>query len=576
MQGLLQENKKEFIRDIVAIAGLLLLPLFLYLPSFHFNFLFQWDDRIFFVSNPKLDLTLSNLIYYFTNPFQDLYTPLTMYSLMVDKALFGIDPLPCRIHNFLLHFLGSLFFYLTLRKYFKIPLLIAFFSVLLWAVHPQKVESVAWIAERKDVLSGALFFASYYFFLGSMKAKRVPILSSILAILAIMAKPSAIPLPGVMIVTYFAFYGKKGWNKEALKILFLPLFATLSLILYSSFVTAKTNPGVLETNILVPLHNIFWYPLRSILPTTHPFYPPLYLSEQLFGVVPLGVGMAILLLLGMIHCGWGKRKILASFLIIGGLMVPVLGLLKYTNFHYCDRYNYLVSAGVFTVIAMLGKSLAGKSPKNIRLITGLLAIGTIIFSVQTLYTIPHWKDSKTLFSVALNDTRPSNEQFYTNGAFTAIVNDDSAMLRKIAEKMEKDHKIYGKNSEKIRIRAKTYFLQSCIMKGDYAKAHPYYRELDKLIKKGVDLQLDSEYAKIFFRNMGMAAAVYRENKTALLYLEKYFTLQKTPSLIYYMTLALKAQLLHDGKLLEEALVNLVRLCPERDEYKKALENLRRK
>ena len=94
-----------------------------------------------------------------------------MYSLMVDKALFGIEPLPCRIHNFLLHFLGSIFFYLTLRKYFKIPLLIAFFSVLLWAVHPQKVESVAWIAERKDVLSGALFLASYYFFLGSMKAK---------------------------------------------------------------------------------------------------------------------------------------------------------------------------------------------------------------------------------------------------------------------------------------------------------------------------------------------------------------------------------------------------------------------
>ena len=392
-----------------------------------------------------------------------------------------------------------------------------------------------------------------------------------------MAKPSAIPLPGVMLVTYFAFYGKKGWNKEAFKILFLPLFAALFLILYSSFVTAKTNPGVLETNILIPLHNIFWYPLRSLLPTTHPFYPPLYLPEQLLGVVPLGVGMAILLLLGMIHCGWGKRKILASFLIIGGLMVPVLGLLKYTNFHYCDRYNYLVSAGVWAVVAILFKSLAGKKENRIRLAAYIFAVIGIIFAVQTIFFLPKWKDTKTLFSIALNDKYPPNPQFYCNGAWCAIVEQDADLLKKIGEKAEKNYKVYGAYSDQILGLSKFFYFQPYVMKGDYKSAYSYYKDLDERRKKGILPPLDAGTELFFCRSMAMTATLSGEKETALIYLERYFSKYKEESQLYYLNLVLKAQLLGDEKLLEKGLRGLVRLAPENPQYKEALFNfLKRK
>ena len=90
---------------IYAVLLILFLGL-VYYPSLSFPFLNGWDDGAFIVFNPRLAFTWDNLLYYGLEPFQELYTPLPMYSFMIDWTLFGLDPLGYRLHNLLLHFVG--------------------------------------------------------------------------------------------------------------------------------------------------------------------------------------------------------------------------------------------------------------------------------------------------------------------------------------------------------------------------------------------------------------------------------------------------------------------------------------
>jgi len=126
-----------------------------FIPSINYRFLPEWDDSHYLASQ-HLKLTLDNLRYWLTGTTQGLYTPVTSYSFMIDYNLFSHNPAGCRILNLLLH-CGSVLFLIVILKRLRVSPLIAAAAALLWAVYPQRIPSVVWIAERKDVL--AVFFA---------------------------------------------------------------------------------------------------------------------------------------------------------------------------------------------------------------------------------------------------------------------------------------------------------------------------------------------------------------------------------------------------------------------------------
>ena len=330
----------------ICLGLLALLLLLVFWPGLNYPFLRDWDDGNFVMFNSNLAFTLENFRLYALEPFQDLYTPLPMYSFMLDRALFGLEPLGFRLHNLLLHFTAAAFLFLMIRQ-LGARAWLALGAALLWAANPQKVESVIWITERKDVLCGAFAFASLWFFLRSVSRRRVPWIAGILAVLAIFAKPAAISLPGVMIVGLICLRGKRLSVREYWRILRLPVLLSLGAVVWSSLVTAKTNPGVMETNLLIPLHNMFWYPLTALIPyETNPIYPEIRGWSEL--ALPAAGGIALLgiYVLAARKLGMPWRRIVCLLLIVGGFSVPVLGMLQYTTFHYCDRYNYLVSGDI--------------------------------------------------------------------------------------------------------------------------------------------------------------------------------------------------------------------------------------
>jgi hypothetical protein len=148
--------------DFCCAAAVFAAAVLPFLPAIPFD-IYIIDDGIYIGQDFLFSLKWSNIKYHLTNTTLGLYSPLVMLSFMFDYLIWGSDILHCgaRLHNIILHSLSMVLFYLTLRQLkwkFKdgddlsFPPFAALFAALAVAVHPQRIESVVWIAERKDVL----------------------------------------------------------------------------------------------------------------------------------------------------------------------------------------------------------------------------------------------------------------------------------------------------------------------------------------------------------------------------------------------------------------------------------------
>ncbi|MBO5760172.1 MAG: hypothetical protein J6S53_01365 [Lentisphaeria bacterium] len=573
---------KKYRTDILYSLLLSFVVTLLYAPFLRYFFLPLWDDGNFVLHNRRLAFTWENITLYFSRSFEDLYTPMTMVSLMLDHLFIGKEPFWYHLHNLLLHIFCAVVLYCIFKRFGIRPFL-AFAGCLLWALNPQKVESVIWITERKDVLSGAFAVLSFYLFMRNTEKKTLPVFSTVFAVLALLTKPSTVPLPGVMTVFLICAWGKRHTMKEYLKLLLLPLVSCGIILVVSYVITARNFPGGVERNLLIPVHNLFWYPLTSLFPQTHPIYPPLLQKWYYYWKVFLcgGLMMGIFAFWGW-KVGLNWKKIAGWFLIIGGLMVPVLGMLNYTNFDYCDRYNYLVSMAVCGFFMLLcERSLRIKLQMNDMMRVGLLLICGIFF-IQSYCYLPYWKNTAELFSIALNDPVPSNVKLYSTGAHSAVVSGDTRMLGEISKRAFRDWEKYQGEQGKAIYRFANFLALHClVMENDYTSALPYYREIKKLLNRKLPLfilKFEHPYYIYLYRNMALTAAANAMREDALFFLDEFFMIcdkYNKRFMGYYTAMALKAQLTNDKKLLREALENIVRLDPGLTRYASDLERLKK-
>ncbi len=388
-----------------AIAAMVVLA---FHEGMRYPLLSDWDDVTFIVQNPHIDFTWSNLLFYLRHPFQDLFSPLPMWSLMVDRALWGDCALGYHLHNLILHILTAWILLALLRK-LGVRLALAGMGTLLWALNPQKVESVIWVSERKDLLCGLFAFLAVWLFL-----ERRWGWCSACTVLAIFAKPAALALPGIYVV--YAWGRGESWRRREVLV---PCACGLLAVLWSMVVTSETNPGTVERALLVPLHNLCWYPLTALVPfETNPFYPETITVDAHFLAVVAG---GLVLLVGgvgvarWLKCSW--RGILAVLAVLGGTMLPVLGLLHYTNFRYCDRYNYLVSATVIAALALLMERvlLRWTSPRLQRAMLGTMALVAVLYASCTYLYVPYWENCVRLAYYGLQRPGQPNLKAYELG-----------------------------------------------------------------------------------------------------------------------------------------------------------------
>ena len=186
-----QENDLIFNKTILLLV-ILLVTFFAFLPSLANHFITTWDDNIYVTDNPLIKhLNWESIKGCFTTSKNGTYVPIPLLSWALEYKLFGLNPLAYHLDNLLLHlFCTTLVFYFF--HLLRLPVIYAATGALLWGIHPMHVESVAWVAERKDLLF-ALFYLGEYghmlagsallttFFLGGWHGPAIPLLPAVIS-----------------------------------------------------------------------------------------------------------------------------------------------------------------------------------------------------------------------------------------------------------------------------------------------------------------------------------------------------------------------------------------------------------
>lgn len=396
---------------------LALVTLALYLPVAWFGFV-VYDDGLYVTENPTVQagVTWAGVKWAFTSMAACNWHPLTMISHMVDCGLFGLNPAGPHLVNALIHAANAaLLFLLLLRLTEKLGP--AAFIAALFAWHPMHVESVAWIAERKDVLS--TFFAllamlSYTDYV-KQNSRRHYWLALLCFALGIMTKPMVVTLPCVLLLLDFwplnraklSLLEFRAWLKLLVeKIPFFLITAGASLLTF--FAQSQESSKAVASLDLVSLHyrlkNIpvayVEYLGKTFWPSKLAVFYPLPETIAIYQVI-LCVAALILITVTAVMLHRSRSYWLTGWLWFVGMLVPVIGLVQVGSAQIADRYSYLPAVGIYLIVTFAALDLAARwqiSKKFLGALAIAILLGCAVAMEKQLW---HWQNSETLFRHAL-------------------------------------------------------------------------------------------------------------------------------------------------------------------------------
>ena len=403
-------NRKQ---KLIVYIVLTLVTLAVFWQVNQFGFV-NLDDQAYVEENSHIQsgITLDGICWAFSTTNQNLWNPLIWLSLMFDYQLFGLNAGGYHMTNLILHILSTLLLFWLFNRMTGAIWKSAFVAAL-FAIHPLHVESVAWISERKDVLSASFWMLTlclYVYYTEKPAVKRyLLVLCSF--VIALMSKPMVVTLPVIMILLDYWPLKRFQSKKDSLllwqlweKIPFFVLSAVFSIItiyiMYSP--TVKYFPlGYRLANAPVSfvtyLGKTFWPHDMAI------FYPfPTYIPVwQVLGSVLL------IIIITTAVIAMTKRL---PYLFIGWLwyavtVMPVIGIIQNGSYAMADRYTYLPSIGISIMLAWGIPILFPREDirKMILLPAGIAIL--VILAVLTWQQCSHWKNSTTLFSHTLRVTK---------------------------------------------------------------------------------------------------------------------------------------------------------------------------
>jgi Tfp pilus assembly protein PilF len=400
----------------------------------------RYDDPDYVLENPlvRAGLSGSALRAAFTSTHASNWHPLTWLSHQLDVELFGLAPAAHHASSVLWHALAAALCYRALRALTGRTWPSAL-AAALFALHPLRVESVAWISERKDVLSGALFFGTLLAYARYARAPSAPRYLVLLASLAagLLAKPMLVTTPfllllldlwplrriqrGAHVRTFCACAREK-----------LPLFL-LSALGCALTVHAQRTGGALQTLATLPLEaraanaplavvrylaHVFWPAELSY------FYPHAYFVERAasgwnaaaFGALALLTGLTLAAVVAFRRA----PEVLVGWLWFLGLLVPVIGLVQVGEQALADRYTYLPSVGLAVALVFPLAELVAQRPRSLGLVCGTAGLALIALAGTSALQARVWRNSRVLFEHALT----LDERNYA--AWSALANERAA------------------------------------------------------------------------------------------------------------------------------------------------------
>ena len=422
----------------LGLLAILLLTVAAYAQVGWFDFV-RYDDPKYVTDNAhvRAGLTAAGVQWAFTTGHASNWHPLTWLSHMLDVQLLGLRSGAHHLVNVLLHLVNTVLLAVALTRLTGrrgVALAVAG----LFALHPLHVESVAWVAERKDVLStclGLLCLLSYVAYVRRGGAWRYALVAATLA-LGLMAKPMLVTWPALLLLLDYWPLGRlragrftptpaepwrgrtamkvaTGWQPAVLEK--LPL---LGLAIASAIVTYLVQQaGEAMVEGAVPIHlrlanAIVSYATYLGMTVWPAALGCLYTHPYLGGGTGLSagtIGGAAVLLLAITGVAlWQAQPrpwLLVGWLWYLGLLVPTIGLVQVGNQALADRYTYVPLVGIFLAAGWGLADLVARGPlppaRRRAILAGLAAIVLLACAVRSYYQVQTWQDSETLYTQAL-------------------------------------------------------------------------------------------------------------------------------------------------------------------------------
>ena len=379
----------------------------------------NWDDDKNFYENENIrGLNNSNFwentAKIFTDDVIGGYNPLTIWTFAIEHQMFDkfTKPHLWHLNNVILHLLCTFFVFLIGRK-MGLDLWACVLFASMFGVHPLRVESVAWVTERKDVLYGFFYLVSIYYYLKYIRHQKKNIYLVIIGlsfVLSLFSKVQAVILPISLILIDYYFDGKLNFKKILYK---TPLFIG-SLIMgivnikflgeQGSFDTNATYTGI--DRLFIGSYQYSVYLVKSLVPyRMSPLYPypasipPIYYVSIISFIASAGI---------MIWAYLKEKK--AIFFGLGFFLANVFLLLQILGAgqgFLADRFTYIPYIGLFFIFAFYFQKLLEIKPKMKFMFLGLAALVLLAYGFLTFQQNKIWKDSGTLWTHVLKYSKNS-------------------------------------------------------------------------------------------------------------------------------------------------------------------------
>lgn len=388
------------IRKDWALAAFVLLATFaVFSPALKNDFV-NWDDDINVTENANVaQLNGTSLKNMFTETVSGSYTPLTTLSFAIENKIFGMKAAVFHLNNLLLHLICTLLVFIFLRS-LGASLFVSFVATLLFGIHPMRVESVAWVTERKDVLYGAFYLLSMIFYLRYRKSRKQLFFFLTLAafVLALLSKIQAVSLPlSLILIDYYLD------NKFSLKqvISKIPFFL-LSLVVGLLGVYLLSRQGSLETNEAMPfLQRIFIGTYSLCVYLIKSYWPyemsAIYPDPEKINAVFYGSALALIALALLIYkYGRDRKEVVFGTLFFLVNIIFMLQIVGAGQAFLADRFTYIAYIGLFFLLAWALEFLFSGKTKTAVVVCSILYFAAL--GIVTWNRTQVWKNSETLFT----------------------------------------------------------------------------------------------------------------------------------------------------------------------------------
>ncbi len=389
--------------------GLAAMVFIVFGQTIHFDFV-NYDDPAYLYENPLIfrGPLLTGIGWAFTHSLVGHWHPLTTIVFMLDCRIFGLWPGGHHLVNVIFHTAAVIFLFLLLLEMTG-ALWRSAFAAALFAIHPLRVESVAWISELKDVLSVAFFMLTLWAYARYVRrpgSKGRYAMMLLWFILGLLSKPMLVTIPCVLLLLDYWPLSRLRDRSQFIPLLVekIPLFILSAISSVATIFAVKSGNEPTETypaNAPIGFAAYLW---KSVCPNhlAVPYIIPKY------GWPAWEVIGAILLLAALTAGAWLLRRsrpyLLTGWLWYLGMLVPVAGVMQTGYQAYADRYTYLPQIGLCFALTWLVADWAGGLPSRRTLVgtAGCAIVAILMFAAwrQTGY----WQDSETLWTHALEVT----------------------------------------------------------------------------------------------------------------------------------------------------------------------------